>query len=180
MCLQSRMGNNNWLKQSLLWENKRSGRVASEGQAWWHSQHLNSLWLLGSGGCPAPPGALLTGTDLRGCWGRDEDAGAPAESFISITVPRLLWLLRSAWKMRQSERRTRFCARACVPLPWNHCTTALTDVTGAAVHPGDPQSPRPTSESSSTVARPLEKFSVGVGSDNEAQIYSLACLPFLG
>lgn len=47
MCLHSRMGNNNWLKQSLLWENKRPGSVASEGQAWWHSKHLNSHWLPG-------------------------------------------------------------------------------------------------------------------------------------
>lgn len=47
MCLHSRMGNNNWLKQSLLWENKRPGSVAAEGQAWWHSKHLNSHWLLG-------------------------------------------------------------------------------------------------------------------------------------
>lgn len=47
MCLHSTMGNNNWLKQSLLWENKRPGSVACEGQAWWHSKHLNSHWLLG-------------------------------------------------------------------------------------------------------------------------------------
>lgn len=148
MCLHSRMGNNNWLKQSLLWENKRSGRVASEGQAWWHSEHLNSHWLLGSGGCRAPPGAVVTGTDLRGCRGRDE---ADSRSHLPPrALQGRLFLLRCRGisdccapcaNGTKAERKTPFCARPSVPPPWSHCTTALTNVTGAAVHAGDPCPP---------------------------------------
>lgn len=145
MCLHCRMGNNNWLKQSLLWENKRAGHVASEGQAWWHSKHLNSHWLPGSGGCRAPPGALLTGTDLRGRWGWDEDA-----SHSHLPLPALrarLFPLRChgssdscapCGNCKKAERKMRFWTRLRVPPPWHHCTVALTNVTAAAVHTGDP------------------------------------------
>lgn len=182
MCLHSRMGNNNWLKQSLLWENKRAGRVAAEGQVWWHRKHLNSPWLPGSGGCRAPPGSLLTGTDLRGRWGWDEDA--PRSRPPLLPLPSRLFPLRCrgisdscapCGNCSKAERKMRFCR---VPPPWNHCSGALTNVTGAAGHLGDPCPPLSYLWGHQHRGQAL----VGIlcWSDNEAQIYSLACLPFLG
>lgn len=162
MCLHSRMGNNNWLKQSLLWENKRTGHVASEGQAWWHSEHLNSHWLLGSGGCRARPGAVLTGTDLRGCWGWDEDASRAHLPPLALHSRLFPLRCRGTSGCRApcangttAERKTRFCARpsvlllgATAPWPWL-MSQGLLCTLGTHAHPC------PTCESSSTVARPL-------------------------
>lgn len=157
-----RMGNNNWLKQSLLWENKRAGHVASEGQAWWHSEHLNSHWLPGSGGCRAPPGALLTGTDLRGRWGWGEDA-SPSQLPLPALRSRLFPLRchgssdsRTPWGNCRKVREKCTPVLDCVflllgtiaPWPWLMSQGLLCML-------GTHADPCLTCESSSTLARPL-------------------------
>lgn len=144
MCLQSRMGNNNWLKQSLLWENKRPGDVASEGQAWWHSKHLNSHWLLGrwqalSTSRSSPGGDRFTqplGLGVRMLFRSHlPPLGLQSHLFplqcngISLT-PALHAL--TAWNQRENAV---LCQGLCIP-PLNNCTVALINVTWAEVHVG--------------------------------------------
>lgn len=124
MCLHSRMGNNNWLKQSLLWENKRPAGVGSEGQAWWHSKYLNSHWLLGrqralsssrssSGGDrftqPLGLGMLLhSHLPLLGL----QSHLFPLQCHrISLTAVLLVLTARN-------QREMQFCARDCLVLLW--------------------------------------------------------------
>lgn len=129
MCLHSRMGNNNWLKQSLLWENKRPGSVASEGQAWWHSKHLNSHWLLGRWR------SLSTSRSSPGGDRFTQSLGLGVRMLFLPHLPLLglqshlfplychtLWLLCSvlaAWNQR--ENAVLCCQRLYVPPPLNNC-----------------------------------------------------------
>lgn len=122
MCLHSRMGNNNWLKQSLLWENKRPAGVVSEGQAWWHSKYLNSHWLLGR------QRALSTSWSLPGRDRFTQPLGLGVRMLFHSHLPLLglqshlfplqchsitltpVPLSLTAW----NQRETQSCARGCV------------------------------------------------------------------
>lgn len=94
MCLHSRMGNNNWLKQSLLWETN----VLVVSRLKVKPDDIVSTWTLtdsrGSGGRWAPPGACLrgqiytaTGAGGEGAFLLPPPSVGSAKSFISITVP---------------------------------------------------------------------------------------------
>ena len=151
MCLHSGMGNNNWLKQSLLWENKRPGSVASEGQTRWHSKHLNSHWLPGRRRAPSTsrssPGSdrftQPLGLGARMIF-RSHLPSLSLQSHlftlqrhgVSLT-PVLCALTASNWR-----ENAVLCQWLHIP-PLNHCTVPLIHVTWANVHAGKPCPPLP-------------------------------------
>ena len=146
MYLHSRMGNNNWLKQSLLWENKRPGGVASEGQAWWHSKHLNSHWLLGrqwmQSTSQSLPGKdrftqlLWLGMRMLFCSHLPplglQSHLLPLQCHAISPTPALRAL--TAWNQRENAV---LCHGLHIPPALNNCSVTLISVTWADVHVGE-------------------------------------------